>query len=159
MGPGTDLKERIREGIEPITESDKVAQAHDLRYWKSSSHDDIRAADEKMVSKLNEISKNKSDYKVNILQGKYGIKAKMALEDWGLAKPENFTTFGGWEDDSPEDQQMLRGKLAQLEQEGYGRSKKTGMTTWRAHVAAYRKANPGVSYKAALKAASKTYRK
>jgi len=160
MGPGTNLKERIRDGIGPVTESDKVAQAHDLRYNFADSHQDIRAADEKMISKLDEISKNKGDYKVNIWQGKYGIKAKMALENSGLAKPEDFTTFGEWKQDSPEDQAMMRGKLTELEQEGFGRDKKTGQfTTWRQHVAEYRKKHPKMSYKQCLKAASKTYRK
>lgn len=165
MGPATHLNDRIREGVEPVTKSDKVAQAHDLRYWAANSHDDIRAADKKMIAKLDDIQSKGEDYKLNIYQGKLGIKAKMAMEDWGVAKPENFTTFGDWENDSPEDQKMLRAKLAELEQEGYGqhgkgRSKSTGkFVKWADHVKAYRAEHPGISYKEALKGAKKTYRK
>ncbi len=160
MGPSTHLHDRVKEGVEPITSSDRTAFAHDLRYHFANSHDDIRAADKKMVSKLDEIQKNKGDYLFNIYQGKLGIKAKMALENAGIAKPENFTTFGEWKEDSPEDQKMLRDKLNQLEQEGYGRSKTTGRyISWNQHVKQFRAKHPGMTYKQALRAASASYRK
>lgn len=120
IGPGTDLRNRIREGIEPVSETDKTAQAHDLRYAFSNSNDDVRAADMKMRSKLKDIEKAGTDYRFNTWQGRFGIWSKNKMEDWGIAKPENFTTYGNHDKYSPEDRKMLRDKLTELEQQGYG---------------------------------------
>lgn len=120
VGPGTNLTERIRMGDEPINETDKVAQAHDLRYTFARDHSDIRKADNKMLSKLKGIQSEGTDYMFNIMQGRLGIGAKVFMEDWGIAKPENFTSFGTIDDETPADQDMLRSKLTELEQQGYG---------------------------------------
>ena len=120
LGPGTDLVHKIKTGVEPVTDVDKTAQAHDIRYHLANSTDDIRKADLKMVEVLDNIQERGSDYKFNIYSGKLPIKAKIKLEDWGLAKPENFTTFGGVK---PENRQMFEDKLSALTAEGYGMSR------------------------------------
>jgi hypothetical protein len=118
LGPGTNLVHKIKTGVEPITDTDKTAQAHDIRYHLAKSNEDIRKADLKMVDALNMVQERGSDYKFNIYTGKLPIKAKMKLEDWGLAKPENFTSFGGVK---PENRQMMEDKLSALAAEGYGK--------------------------------------
>ena len=61
-----------------------------------------------------------SDYKFNIFTGKLPMLAKMKLEDYGIAKPENFTNFGGV---LPENRQMMEDKLSALSAQGYGKRK------------------------------------
>ena len=55
IGPGSDVIGRIRDGIQPVSNSDRVAQAHDLRYGFAKNTDDVRTADLKMVNKLNDL--------------------------------------------------------------------------------------------------------
>lgn len=163
IGPGTDIVGKLRDGIEPVSQVDKVAQAHDIRYsLYSGDPDKIRESDHKMLNKLDEIQKNKGDYKFNIYQGKL-LRGKLIAEDLGLAGSNTFTDTTSRPD--PKDVPILEAKLKQLEMQGYGqhgkgRSKTSGQyTSWKSHVAAYMKAHPGLSYKQALKGASKTYRK
>lgn len=119
LGPGTDLVEKIKSGVEPINDADRTAQAHDIRYHLARDNTDIRKADERMITALNKIQERKSDYKYNIYTGKLPIRGKMLLEDMGLAKPESFTTYGGVKE---EDRKMMEDKLAALTAEGYGRN-------------------------------------
>jgi hypothetical protein len=151
MGPGTDVIGKIKDGIKPITKSDKVAQAHDLRYSLASNRIDVRSADIKMVSKLNDLQKNKEDYRFNILMGKIPIQAKMKLENWGIVKEDTFASRGGIKE---EDIPIAKAKLKELEIEGYGKKKKN---TWLLHVTKCKQENPGIKYKDILKIASKTY--
>jgi len=118
LGPGTDLVHKVKTGVEPVTDVDRSAMAHDIRYHLANSTDDIRKADLKMVEVLDNIQERGSDYKFNIYTGKIPINAKMKLEDWGIAKPENFTSFGGVK---PENRKMFEDKLSALTAEGYGK--------------------------------------
>ena len=117
LGPGTDLSDKIREGVAPITASDKTAQAHDLRYSLAENADDIRKADKRMLSVLDRVQKNEDDYLFNIYQGKIGIRGKMFLENYLGVKPEAFGSFGGVSND---DRPIFQAKLDSLEQQGYG---------------------------------------
>jgi hypothetical protein len=115
MGPGTHVVERVRRGDPPRTASDKVAMAHDIRY--SLAPNKGRAADKKMIAKLNAIQKKKQDRSFNINMGKRPIQAKMALENRGLLSKTRFT------DGAPlnaSDRNLLQSKLDMLEQEGFG---------------------------------------
>jgi len=47
MGPGTHSIDRVREGVEPVCQSDKVAQKHDLAYALATTAEDVRKADKK----------------------------------------------------------------------------------------------------------------
>ena len=152
MGPGTDIIGKIKDGIKPLNESDKVSMAHDLRYSLSSNAEGVRKADLKMVKKLNELYKNKSDYKVNILMGKLPIQAKMKLEDLGIVGRQTFASYGGLKDDEIS---IAKAKLKELKQEGYGKPK----NNWMTHVKKCKKQHPGMKYKDLLKIASKTYKK
>lgn len=89
--------------------------AHDLRYGVAKSQADVAAADRKMVSKLNEISRNKSDTAFNINAGKIPIMAKIAGEKSGIIKPGSLASFG--DADTP----AIRAALGKLEQEGFGK--------------------------------------
>ena len=148
IGPRTDLHSRIKNGVKPVSKSDKVAQAHDIRYGRARNAADVRDADLRMVRKLDDLQKNKKDYLFNIYMGKLPIKMKMLAEDWGILKKGSFSDMKG--------ETSVHGdaKLKELEQKGYGKKK----SAWHTHVAAVRKKNK-CSYKQALKLASATYKK
>ena len=119
-GPGTLIAKRIRRRDPPRTEVDKVAQAHDIRYALSRGENTerkVREADTKMIDKLNEIQKNKTDSRFNILPAKLAISAKIKAEDFGVLSRKKFIS-----DKTPSrsDKIILDRKLKELEQEGYG---------------------------------------
>jgi len=115
MGPGTNLTERIKKGVEPRTEADRISQAHDLRYGLARDQSDVVKADKKMINKLKQ-SKGK-DHWFNIQLGMKPIQAKYYLEKLGLVKPGTFASFG---DATPEEIKLYRKKLDELEAQGYG---------------------------------------
>ena len=158
LGPGSHVMDKMREGVKPISDIDAISARHDLAYSLARNAEDVRAADNHMLDRIANVEKNKSDSRWNINLAKRGIQAKVALENAGLATTENFTSYGGMDD--PEERAFAQEKMDALTQQGFGRDKKTGQfTTWRQHVAEYRKKHPKMSYKQCLKAASKTYRK
>ena len=120
IGPGTNLKQRIRDDDIPLSMSDTVAQAHDLRYALSDNYDDARVADEKMISKLQDMKAKKQDDDFNIRQGLYGIDGKVVLED-KLRIPRNTFTNIGLTGETEDDVRLYRQKLQTLEQRGFGR--------------------------------------
>ena len=117
MGPGTQVVKRIKRGDPPRTLSDKVAQAHDIRYGLAKSQRDVSSADAKMIKKLKDMIAKKQGNKVNINVGLRPIQAKAFAERTGLAKPGAIASFGGV---SSADKPLLKSKLNELEQEGYG---------------------------------------
>jgi len=121
-GPGTHVYSNISQGVEPISNVDKVAQAHDLRFGAATSPEDVRRADKKMVDTLNRIEKEKGDYKVNIYAAKLPIMAKMMLEDYGLLRKGSFSSMTGV---SPENREIHDKKLNELQMQGFG---KCGLT-------------------------------
>lgn len=120
MGPGTQIIKRLKRGDVPRTLSDKVAQAHDIRYGLAKDLSDIRTADKRMISKLNDIERKKGDHPLNIQMGKRLIQAKVIGEDLGLLKKDAFSGDLSKNTLSAEDRALMTGKLKQLEQEGYG---------------------------------------
>ena len=122
IGPGSDVIGRIRDGIQPVSNSDRVAQAHDLRYGFAKNTDDVRTADLKMVGKLNDLQAKGDEYRVNVWMGKVPIKAKMKMEDWGIIKKGSFADLKGW--NNADDEKIARAKFDELEQQGYGKRKK-----------------------------------
>ena len=157
LGPGTDVVHRVKEGVEPISTVDRTAQAHDLRYGLAKNRSDVRNADKRMISVLNRLGKEKSDYMVNRAQGHIGIRGKMFAEDFLGVKPETIASFGGISD---EDRPAMQAKLNELEQAGYGLKtcSECSNNTWMQHVASVRQKNKNMSYKQCLKLASKTYK-
>lgn len=118
IGPGTHVVERIRRGDPPRTMTDKVAQAHDIRYTLAVSLDEIRYADEMMVYKLQQMSIAKQDSAFNIQIGMRLIQLKMHLEDKNWLDRNKFASLGGTKL-SQEDRQLLQSKLSQLQSEGF----------------------------------------
>ena len=122
MGPNTHISERIRRGDPPRTMVDRVAQAHDIRYALSNNVDDIRRADNAMIKKVDELGRNNSDSRINLLQAK-AIYAKTLAEDTGMLAKGSFSKF---KDGAPtksisdSDKSLLQGKLSNLEAEGFG---------------------------------------
>lgn len=112
MGPKTHIKERIARGDPPRTKTDTVAQAHDLRYFKAQTSDDIVNADRKMLAAVKRIKQNKTDSAFNIAQANL-IKTKMkflnkgAFGDLANAATRKMTP-------------LMTQKLEELDQAGYG---------------------------------------
>jgi len=119
MGPGTKLTQRLLQNSKPKNYSDKVSQAHDIRYGLSQNTSDIRKADEKMLKSLEKAKREKLDYKFNIIQGEVGIKSKIFLEDKIGIKPEFFTDFG-IDKLSSREATLYQNKLNELELQGFG---------------------------------------
>jgi hypothetical protein len=118
MGPGTRIEERIARGDPPRTLSDKTAQAHDLRYFKAKTTDDIRVADKTMIEALKRIKASNGDSRFNIAQGQKLIQLKMKLEDNGIF---NKGSFG--ELNKAMNRLMtpaMNEKLNELKQQGFG---------------------------------------
>jgi len=128
-GPGTKLLERLKAGDQPKVKSDKVSQAHDIRYTLSKDIEGIKSADSKMVNKLKELQKNKEDSNFNIRPAKWGIQANQVL---GKILPDKYydkfinylTNYKKANEElSKDDKSLLESKLKELESEGYGFNK------------------------------------
>lgn len=118
-GPGTHIKYRIENNIQPINAVDKSAKAHDIRYSLSKNVDDVRFADNKMISKLEEIDRKGLDYKLNVKAVKTAMKAKRLFEDVGVWDKGSFSDMKGAEL-SDSDKQLFESELNKLVQEGFG---------------------------------------
>lgn len=119
VGPGTQIIKRIKRGDKPLTETDAVAELHDINYSLSSNLDDVRNADLRMINKLKEIEQKKLDNKLNILAGKKAIETKVWLEDKGLLDKNKFFD-NNLSSLSSDDKQLLENKRNELIQQGYG---------------------------------------
>lgn len=130
IGPGTDLLTRLKRGDKPIVKSDKVAQAHDIRYTLSKDIKEIKEADSKMVNKLKSLRKNKEDSNFNTYPAQIGIQANQLLSK--ILPEKYFDKFVNYMTDykksnkelTEEDKKLLDDKLKELESEGYGINKK-----------------------------------
>ena len=120
-GPGTRIVERLRRepgGDPPRVLSDKVSQAHDLRYSLAKNEDDVRKADLKMLSSLSDLKRDRQDRNTNIIPAMIGIRGKIVAENFGLLSRNAFisTSFKP----SASDIQLMQSKLKELEQQGFG---------------------------------------
>ena len=118
-GPGTHIKYRIENNIKPLNAVDKSAKAHDIRYTLSKNVDDVRFADNKMISKLEEIDRKGLDYKLNVKAVKTAMKAKRLFEDVGVWDKGSFSDMKGAEL-SDSDKRLFESELNKLVQEGFG---------------------------------------
>ena len=118
-GPGTHIKYRIENNIKPLGAVDKTAKAHDIRYTLSKNVDDVRFADNKMISKLEEIDRKGLDYKLNVKAVKTAMKAKRLFEDVGVWDKGSFSDMKGAEL-SDSDKRLFESELNKLVQEGFG---------------------------------------
>lgn len=92
-GPGTHLKENLSKLLARndynldkailasanVSNTDKVALAHDIRYALATTPEEVRDADTKFVNKLREI--RPSEGALNTLPSIAGVSAKVKLED------------------------------------------------------------------------------
>jgi len=113
-GPGTNLSARLARGDLPINEVDRISKAHDLRYALANDYGQVRAADQKMVSALN----NVKSVDMSVRAAKVAMKAKMGLENARIVKRGFFAQHGSETD--PRAIAMLQKELAPLAQEGLG---------------------------------------
>lgn len=166
LGPGTALEKKLRNKVQPISEVDRVARAHDSRYALAKNSEDVRNADNRMIAALDRISKNKSDNRINIAIGKVPIATKIFLEDKGLMKPGSFADY---DEVDPKDRKMIEDLVASETKLGYGKKGKgkgcckpkqsgRGKSAWVTHVKKYASDN-NVSYREAMSKAGATYKK
>ena len=120
-GAGTNLTTRLKRGDVGLSYVDRTANAHDIRYGLALNDDDIRAADNRMVTSLNKASNEKLDNTFNIAQASL-IKAKILMEDHLGFKKEWFTTYGR-QHLTPEEISLYEEKLKALEVQGFGRKR------------------------------------
>ena len=118
-GPGTHIKYRLQNNIQPLGAVDKSSKAHDIRYALSKNVDDVRFADNKMISKLEEIDRKGLDYKLNVKAVKTAMKAKRLFEDVGVWDKGSFSDMKG-ADLSYSDKQLFENELNKLVQQGFG---------------------------------------
>ena len=116
-GPGTNIGKRLQRGDLPVSETDRVAMAHDIRYGLARNYDQVRVADRKMIKALSRVQKEKRDSKFNTRAAAAVIKAKMGLENRGLPR-DYFAQHG--ESNTPEETALMKGTLSKLEQRGLG---------------------------------------
>lgn len=126
-GPSTAIEKRLKSDdpkiSQPVTLTDKTAMAHDIRYGLAESFDDVRYADNKMISKLQEIEKNGLDYKINTKVVKGAIKLKTLFEDITKIKGtfSGLTKYGKRQQQLNDDEKRLyKNALLKLEQQGFG---------------------------------------
>lgn len=164
MGPGTQIIQRLERGDKPISYSDGVSFIHDIDFSLAKNAQDVRNADNRMISQLQQAKRGRKDNLININIGQKGILAKVTLEDAKLVSPTTFTTFGT----APADKiPLLQKKRAELVQQGFGKKKKQKKKSggskktnpWLNHVAKVKKQYPNKTYKEILTIAKKSYKK
>ncbi len=123
-GAGTHIVKRLKRlgGDPPRVMSDKVSQAHDIRYALAQQAlkptDAVRDADEKYVDKMRQLGREGLDSSVNIQPAMRTIQAKMKAEDWSLMSRDKFIDTNVVYSDA--DNRLLKDKLTDLEQQGFG---------------------------------------
>lgn len=86
-GPGTNILKRLRRGDEGVSDVDSACKIHDLLYSTAKNKQDIRAADNRLLSDINKSSSGV--IQKNILRA--GLKTKTLGEDIGVFSPTTFT--------------------------------------------------------------------
>ena len=120
MGPDTAILERLKRGDPGRTAVDTISKAHDIRYALATKMSDIRDADNKMLSAVSVVEKNKMDHPRNIKLAKL-IALKKAGEDFGLIKKNAFSGDVTKRNISAEDKKIFEKELAPLAQHGMGK--------------------------------------
>jgi len=113
-GPGTNVAARLARGDLPINEVDRISKAHDLRYALATDYNQVRAADQKMVSALNSVK----NVDMSVRAAKTAMRAKMGLENARVVRRGFFAQHGS--ETNPQAIAMLQKELAPLAQEGLG---------------------------------------
>jgi hypothetical protein len=123
IGPGTNLIKRLERGDPPRTEVDKVAQLHDIRYGLAKTQADVRKADNIMINKVKQISRNRGDAPRNIAQASL-MRAKVLGEDLGVLRKDAFSGDLSKNANIPaKDRALMMSKLNELAPQGYGSSR------------------------------------
>ena len=132
-GPGSKTLDNLRELIKKsggrsealndknfVDDTDKVALAHDLRYYLfSKDKNKIRDADNKFLNKLTENIKTDKSSLFNAGPAYLGVKAKTLMENVGILKADKYANTDIARED-PDDVNFARDMLSRLEQNGYG---------------------------------------
>lgn len=127
MGPGTEIEKRLRRNDPGRTPADTVAKRHDLDYalaqgarTKAGQFQQVRAADNRMISTLKKINMRGTDVPRNIQAGMKLIQAKKIGEDLGIVDKQRFS--GQLKDVSDSYKNLLLANREKLTQQGYGAS-------------------------------------
>lgn len=126
-GPGTNLKERLERGFKPLTQGDKGALAHDIRYELAKTNKDIRKADNKLIDATEKIDRGEitdpeTPYhsRFNTTAIRKAMQIKKLGENTGLFSSETFTETGKNKELDEDYKKILIEKLNELEKLGYG---------------------------------------
>ena len=118
-GPGTKLLRRIKQGDQPLSYTDTVAKAHDIRYSLAENSKDVRTADKIMLRALNLGVRKNLDDKRNLTPPIVGISGKIIAENHFDADPRRFANFGK-KNMSQSDISLLESELINLQKRGFG---------------------------------------
>ena len=134
IGPGTDVLNKVKSGVRPITPADKIAMRHDLQYSLSNNIDGIKSADDIMVESLKKARKLGKDNAFNTIPAQIGIQGNQLLSKILPTKYyDKFVNYmTGYNDFrkglSLEDRLLLQEELKkvdkEIKQEGYGKKRK-----------------------------------
>lgn len=123
-GPGTNIEKRIAEDSKPLTQADKAAKAHDLRYLLAKGADDIRKADNILINATKKIDNGTlndpsvpRDNKLNTFAVRNAIRLKKFGENVHLFNADTFTTPGGVKES---ERKLFENELNKLAMLGYG---------------------------------------
>ena len=147
-----------------VSETDKIAMLHDLRYYiDGSDPKKVRHADKMMLKKLDE-SRKKGNSRFNVYPSKIGIKGKIILEDLGIFRPGSFAEGNAEKEVNAKNLRLMRKVKRRLEKEGYGQPKERPkrvikkQSPWVAFIKEYA-AEHKITYKVALKEGGAAYKK
>ena len=148
LGPGSVFDPKKK----PVSAVDATARMHDMLYAKAKTPADVKAADLRMLKKLDDIQKKGEDNAFNINLGRIPMKAKVLAEKIGILKPGSFSSMSGTNEYDEE--------IDKMTQQGFGKGKgKKKPNVWMSHVKQVRSKNKGMKYSDVLKLASKSYKK
>jgi transcription antitermination factor NusG len=120
LGPGTKLETRIKRGDKGLSEVDKIAKVHDLKYALAKDVDDVRKADRHMIKKVSETRQKGTDNAFNLAQADL-IRAKIMLEEYGILPRDFFSNVEKKSlEQNPELQDLYKQEHDRMVMLGYG---------------------------------------
>jgi transcription antitermination factor NusG len=120
LGPNTNLEVRVKRGDKGLSEVDRIAKVHDLKYALAKDVDDVRKADRHMIKKVRETRQKGTDNAFNLAQADL-IRAKVMLEEYGILPRDFFSNVEKKNlEENPELQDLYKQEHDRMVMLGYG---------------------------------------
>ena len=116
LGPGTHVRDRIREGQRGLTYADRISRAHDVRASVGRSQADINRSDDIMLKAIAKGKREKLDSAWNLNQASL-IGIRRIASKFGL----NFGSSFGEKNLTNQDRQRYNNVLADARANGFGK--------------------------------------